>query len=310
MIVTLTPNPAVDQTVMVEHLAIGSVNRFSKSHLDPAGKGVNVSRMAHRLGWPTIAFGFLAGEIGQLVEVALEAEGVEHHFVHMPGQTRINITLVERAERVATSLYGPGPAIDDAHRARLDNLFFAWTRAARLLVLAGSLPPGMPHDAYATYIRHARSMGVPTVLDADGEALRLGVAARPYLIKPNIEEAERLLGRSLPDLDAVIEAATELEARGVDIVVISMGADGAVCAADGKVFRAVPPTVEVRSTVGSGDSFVAGMAVSICREESITDALRLATAAGAATAAALGTALGAADSITELLPQVVVEEVH
>lgn len=309
MIITLTPNPAVDQTIFLDRLKLGEVNRFRESQLDPAGKGINASRMADRLGWPTIAFGFLAGEIGLIVERALDAEGVQHHFVRVSGQTRINVTVLEEASRTGTSFYGPGPPVDRESVARLDELLQFWLQAGRVLVLAGSLPPGMAVDTYRTCIRRAHAQGVKTILDTQGEPFRLGVEARPDLIKPNVKEAEELLGRPLPDLQAVVQGARELTRRGIGAVVISMGAEGAVCVAGERAWRVVPPRVERRSTVGSGDSLVAGLAIALARGDDIVEGLRLGTAAGAATAMTPGTALGTADAVASLLARVKIEEV-
>ncbi|HEY9765692.1 MAG TPA: 1-phosphofructokinase family hexose kinase, partial [Chroococcales cyanobacterium] len=278
MIVTLTANPAVDQTVFVDSLEIGAVNRFRDPQLDPAGKGINVSRMAHRLGWPTIAFGFLAGEIGLIVEKALDAEGVPHHFVPIPGQTRLNVTVVDGESGRATSLYGPGPSVDREHLATLEGMLGFWLKASRVLVLAGSLPQQMPKDSYAKYIRQAHEAGIKTFLDTEGPALALGIEAKPTLIKPNVEEAERLLGRSLPDLPAVLKGAREISQKGIEIVVISMGAQGAVCVRGDSAWLAVPPQVRRRSTVGSGDSLVAGLAVAIARGQEVLEGLVLGTA--------------------------------
>ena len=309
MIITVTPNPAVDKTLFVDRLAIDDVNRYEETELDPAGKGINVSRVAHRLGWPTIAFGFLAGEIGIIAQRALDNEGVPHQFVPVPGQTRLNVTVVERSKATATSLYGPGPPVASAHLATLEGLIEFWLQAGQVLVLAGSLPPGAPPNLHATYIHLAGSKGVKTILDADGDALRLGVEARPYLIKPNREEAQRLLGRELPTMSAVIEGARELVRSGIAVVVISMGADGVICAQGDQIWQALPPTVERRSTVGSGDSLVAGMAVALARGDSIAEGLRLGSAAGAATAMTSGTALGTADEISALLPKVRIQPI-
>ncbi|MBI4497224.1 MAG: 1-phosphofructokinase [Chloroflexi bacterium] len=310
MIITLTPNPAVDHTSIVDCLKVGTVNRFQYSYLDPAGKGINVSRMVHRLGWPTIAFGFLAGELGVIVEKALTDEGVDYHFVRIPGQTRLNTTIVERTSGTATSLHGPGPAVDGEHIARLENLLRFWLQAGRVLVLAGSLPPGVPTDIYATYLHLAHAKGVKTILDADGEPLRRGVAARPYLIKPNVAEAERLLGRALPDLPAVVDGARELARCFGAIVVISMGAQGAVCIQGEKGWHAVPPAVERHSTVGSGDAMVAGLAVALARGDNIVEGLQMGTAAGAATAMTPGTALGTVEDVAALLPRVEIAELR
>jgi len=307
MIITLTLNPAVDQTVWVPRLEVGAVNRARQAHLDPAGKGVNVSRMVHRLGWPTIAFGFLAGEVGEIVRQALSAEGVAQQFIPIAGQTRVNVTAVDDSTGTATSIFCPGPAVEPDHLQQLDSVLQFWLQAGRVLVLAGSLPPGIPEDAYARYVRLAHGQGIRTILDASGEHLRLGVEARPYAIKPNIAEAEELLGRRLPDLEAVVAGARELAARGIAVVVISMGAQGAVCVEGGRAWRALPPVVKRQSTVGSGDSFVAGLAVALARSEGVEAGLRLGTAAGAATAATPGTELGSAEAVQALLPQVRVE---
>ncbi len=308
MIITLTPNPAVDQTVWVERLNVGAQNRYRDPELDPAGKGINVSRMAHRLGWPTIAFGFLAGETGLLVQKALDNEGIPYHFEHVPGQTRINVVLVEDATGAQTGLFGPGPLVGREHLARLEQLLAFWLPSGRVLVLAGSLPPGVPQDAYAGLIRLAHARGVRTILDTSGAALRLGVEACPYLIKPNVAEAEELLGRPLPDLPAVVQGARELAGRGCAAVVISLGAEGAVCVQGERAWWAVPPPVERRSHVGAGDSLVAGLAVALARGEDVVAGLRLGVAAGAASVMTLGTSLGRAEDVAALLPRVRVEE--
>jgi len=309
MIITLTPNPSVDQTLFVHQLEVNDVNRYADSQLDPAGKGINVSRMAHRLGWPTIAFGFLGGEIGVIAERALDGEGVPHHFVFVPGQTRLNVTVVDESQRTSTSFYGPGPSVALDRLATLDGLLRFWLRAGRVLVLAGSLPPSVPDGLHAGYVRLAQAEGVVTILDADGEAFRLGVEAGPSLIKPNREEAERLLGRPLADTPAVVDGARELVARGIPMVVISLGSEGAICADSRGVWHAIPPEIESRSTVGSGDSLVAGLAVALARGDDIVEGLRLGTAAGAATAMTPGTSLGTDEEVYALLPHVRVERV-
>ncbi len=308
MIITLTPNPTVDKTLFLDHLVLNDVNRYDESQLDPAGKGINVSRVAHRLGWPTIAFGFQAGEIGAIAERALDAEGVPFHFVPVPGQTRLNVTIVDRGSGTSTSLYGPGPAVSDDRLQMLDGLLRFWLQTGRVLVLAGSLPPGVPDDLHARYIELARTHGVETVLDADGAPLSLGVAARPTLIKPNRTEAERLLGRPLANQQAVVDGARELVGRGIRVVVVSLGASGAVCAEGDRVWLATPPPVESRSTVGSGDSLVAGLAVAMARGDDIVEGLRVGTAAGAATALMPGSGLATAADVEALLPRVRIEQ--
>ncbi len=304
MIVTVTVNPAVDQTVWVDRLTLGVVNRPNEVHLDPAGKGINASRMARRLGWPSVAFGFLAGEIGLLVERALDAEGVQHHFVRIAGQTRVNVTINDRSSGRATSLFEPGPLVDAEALARFDEAFGFWLPTCRVLVLAGSLLPGMPDDWYAGLVRRAREIGVRVIVDTDGEPARAAARAQPYLVKPNVAEAERMLGRPLTDTRAVLDGARQLVRGGTEVVVISMGGAGAVCVTRDRSWLVHPPSIERLSTVGSGDSLVAGIAVALARGDDLEVGLRLGTAAGAATATTPGTALGTPDEVARLLPQV------
>jgi 1-phosphofructokinase len=283
---------------------VGEVHRTHESPLDPAGKGINVARLADRLGWPTIAFGFLAGEMGLLVANALAEEGVQSHFLRVPGQTRLNVTVFDQATGSGTSFYEDGPEVSAEALSRLEGVIRPWLLACRVLVLGGSLPPGVPDDTYAHYISLARAAGVKTILDADGEPLRAGVSAGPHLIKPNLAEAQRLLGRPLPDMEAIVLAARELVGMGIETVVISIGARGAVCAQADSAWHILSPPVERRSTVGSGDSMVAGIAVSLARGRDIVEALRVGAAAGAATAAIPGTALGTPADIDRLLSSV------
>jgi 1-phosphofructokinase len=308
MIITLTLNPAVDQTMVVSEVTLGEVNRVREVYLDPAGKGINVSRMVHRLGWPTIAFGFLAGEIGLLAEKALDNEGVQYHFVHVPGQTRLNVALIDESTGVLTNYNGRGLRVDEESVARLDEVLTFWLQAGSVLVLAGSLPRGMPEDTYARYIELAKAAGSKTILDADGEPLRLGLEAEPTLIKPNRPEAQRLLGRSLPDLEAVTAAARELAATRSTIVIISMGGNGAVYATKDGAWLAVPPDIELNSSVGSGDALVAGLAVALAGDRPLVEGLREGTAAGAATAQTAGTTPGSKEEVARLLPQVQIKE--
>lgn len=305
---TLTLNPAVDKTIRLPRLTPGTVNRVQESLLDPGGKGINVSRIVDRLGWPTIAFGFLAGEIGEIIARALEKEGVQSHFIRVPGQTRLNVTIFEEETSRGTSFYDRGPEVGFEALNRLGDDIRPWLCVHPVLVLAGSLPPGVPEDVYADFIALGHSAGVKAILDTTGEPLRLGLRARPYLVKPNLEEAEQLVGRPLHDLGAIIQAAREIRSMGAEVVVISLGPEGAICLEDNRVWRAIPPPIDRRSTVGSGDSLVAGLAISIARGESIVEGLRLGTAAGAATAMVPGTALGGPADIARLLPQVRLEE--
>lgn len=307
MIVTFTPNPAVDKTLLVAALRHGSVNRCRESHLDPGGKGINAARVVHRLGRATMALTVVGGHIGRLLEGGLREEGVATEVVRVPEETRLNVILVDEATGASTRVWDRGAAVPESSAAEVGAMVRRWIPRARVLLCAGTLPPGMPSDAYAAMLEEAAQAGVRTMLDSDGESFLGALAGRPHLVKPNVREAEAVLGRRLTDDAAVVRGAVDLLDRGPEAVVISMGAAGSVLATRDRVVRCVPPKVERRSAVGSGDSLVAGLAIALAEGLPLEEGLRLGTAAGAATAMTVGTQLGERAEIEALLPLVRVE---
>ncbi len=172
MILTLTLNPAVEKMVLVPDLQLGQIRRVDNSDIDPAGKGINASRVVARLGWPTIAFSFLAGEVGSLVASALAAEGVRSSFVRVPGEARLNVTVFDRASRTATAFIETGPEIGPEQLQALEADLKPWLTARRVLVLAGNVPRGVPDEVYACYVRLANEAQALAIVDADGEPWR------------------------------------------------------------------------------------------------------------------------------------------
>ncbi len=309
MIVSFTPNPAVDKTLLVRGLRHGAQNRADESHVDPGGKGINVSRMAHRLGAPTVALAALGGHVGRMLARALHDEAVPAHFVWTREETRLNVIVVDPTSGESTRVWDRGPHVDAAESAELLALTRRWCAGASVFVAGGTLSPGMPQDLHATALAEAAKLGARTILDADGDAFRRGLAGRPFLVKPNVREAETILGRALHGEAEIAAAGRELLERGPEAVVISMGAAGALLVQRDRVVRVVPPAVEFRSAVGSGDSLVAGLAVAMARGDDLVEGMRLGSAAGAATAAAVGTHLGDRADVERLLPLVRVEDV-
>jgi 1-phosphofructokinase len=310
MILSFTPNPAVDKTVQVTGLIPGEVNRALDSHLDPGGKGINVSRVAHRLGASTLAVGVLGGHMGRLLQQALREEDVPFEMITIEAETRLNVIVHDHETNAGTRIWDRGPIADSACLERLEDTLERRLEDASVFVTTGSLLRGMAADFHADWIARARDRGVKTILDADGHWLAQALPARPDLIKPNVDEAASILGRELPEEADVVRGALELCERGAGAVVISRGGRGSILASDGRVFRAVPPRIDLRSTVGSGDSMVAGLAMALADGDPLEEGLRVGTAAGAATATTLGTSLATADQVRELLPDVRVEEIR
>ncbi len=294
MIYTVTCNPALDLAVRLDGLQIGGLNRTAGATLVAGGKGVNVSRVLSELGERNVALGFVAGGNGVMLESALQQMGVETAFIRLPeGQTRINVKLYGETE---TELNAPGPVV---RHQQIEGLVSELSRLKddTLLCLCGSLPPGMGADSYARML--AAVKGVRTIVDTSGEALLCALSEKPWLTKPNRDELAALVGRELPTLADVIEAAEWLRDKGAQNVLVSLGKDGALLLAEGKRMYQSAPRIEAVGTVGAGDSLVAGFAAGWQRHADMAQALRLGVACGSATACCEGLADG--DGVEKML---------
>jgi 1-phosphofructokinase family hexose kinase len=258
MIVTLTPNPSLDRTVSITDLQRGEVHRATASRLDPGGKGVNISRALTAHQAATLAVLPAGGPQGHLLAELLAEAGIEVAIVPIEGSIRANIALVE-PDGTTTKINEPGPLLSGSeHEALLAGAVATLADQPSWLVGSGSLPPGVDQDLYAGLVRRCRDAGVSVAIDASGAALQHAVAAGPDLIKPNLEELEELVGRSLSTLREVLEAATDLVAQGVSTVVVSLGGDGALLVSETVIAHAVAPVSSPLSTVGAGDALLAG----------------------------------------------------
>ena len=308
MIVTVTLNPAVDEAISTDELFLGAQNRVGLDGLDPGGKGLNASRVIGRLGRETVVLGFAAGVTGALLRAWLDDEGVAHELDDVGGLTRVNVMAYERANGRRTRIYLPGARVETGDLERLVARLDALARGT-VVVFGGSVPPGLPQTVYADLVARCASRGLRTVLDTSEPALGFAVDAHPDLIKPNAEELAELIGRTPHGEREIVEGAREVRARGVGAVVVSMGAEGAIGVDGTGAYRAVAPRIEACSTVGSGDSMVAGLAIALCEGSGLAEGLRLGTAAGAATAIRTGTQLCRADDVARLLPDVIVRPI-
>mgnify|MGYP005838914917 CR=1 FL=1 len=309
MIVTLTLNPAIDQTLVLPRFVAGDTLRVKASRFDPGGKGINVSRVIRELGGESIAMGFAPGGLGRYIEQTLEAEGITCDFVHTKGETRTNITILDESRHVHTILSEPGPSTNPKYVADLRARLRKRLRPGDWLVVAGSIPPPLDASLYGEIIHEAQEAGVRTVLDADGEALAAGTAAHPDMVKGNRRELERLLGRHLDDEESTLAGAREVQARGVRQVFVTRGREGAVAVNGERCWRGIAPRVRAVSAVGSGDAFLAGVVLTLSTGGSIDDALRLGVAAGTAAVLNPGTELCHRREVDILFPRVKVQPV-
>jgi 1-phosphofructokinase family hexose kinase len=308
MTLTVTLNPSVDRLIYIRQLVPHDTNRILRIEEDAGGKGVNVARVLKRLGLPVTATGFLGGRAGRYVLHELsKVDGVECRFVWVKGSTRTNLAIQEEDGSPPTALNERGPQISPEELGKLLKVVEELSQNARFVALGGSLPSGVPTDIYATLADIAARHGAKVVLDADGEPLVQGLKASPFLIKPNENETERLLGWAIDTVKDAARAAQELHTGGVPVVIVSIGEKGAALACAEGCWTAVPPRVRTVSTIGSGDSMIAGVLSVLMRNGTMDEALRWGTAAGAATAMTDGSDICTAQQVRELLPQVEVK---
>lgn len=305
-IVTVTLNPAVDKTYTTQELIVGNVNRMRTVMKIAGGKGVNVAKVLRQYDFDVAATGFLGGYSGRFIEEELERRGAACRFVHVDGETRSNMNILADNGFV-TEILEPGPVISAQKQREFMEQYERLLGECGMVVLSGSVGQGMDADIYETLTARAEDAGVPVCLDASGESLRLGLRARPRMVKPNLRELEGLMGRKLRDRGQAAEAARLLCAEGIARVVVSMGSRGLLSVtADGVLYARAPGIVPV-NTVGCGDCVVASYAMSYMKGESEEEAVRRACAVSAANATTLESADIPMAAAEKLWQEIVVE---
>lgn len=286
-ILTLTLNPALDLTVRLDTLQPGAVNRSLGQVSHAAGKGLNIAQVLADLGHKVTVSGFLGTANPQAFELLFDRRGLVDAFVRVPGETRCNIKLAEQGGRV-TDLNGPGLRVAAEQQAELLEELEQIAAGHDALVVAGSLPQGVSPEWFAALLRRLQAFGLPLALDTSGAALRAGLAAAPWLIKPNEEELAEACGIS-PSVPAELHgAAQRLRGRGIEHVLLSRGAAGVSWFGPDIALQAKPPRVEVVSTVGAGDSLLAATLHGLLCGWPAERTLRLATAVAAQAVTQLG----------------------
>ncbi|MEV6978113.1 1-phosphofructokinase family hexose kinase [Kitasatospora sp. NPDC093806] len=282
MILTVTLNAAVDLTYHLDRVHRHGSNRVEQVAERAGGKGVNVARVLTALGHPAVVTGLAGGPTGAALRADLAAAGLRDELVPIAGTTRRTVAVVERGAGDTTVYLEPGPAVTPAEWSRFRARYRRLLADATAVVFAGSLPAGLPTDAYATLIGLAATAGVPAVLDTDGPALRAGLAAGPALVKPNAHELAAVTGESAPPSDPAA-AARALRAAGARTVVVSLGPDGLLaCTPDGD-WHARPPRHIRGNPTGAGDAVVAALTAGLLAGTPWPDRLADAVALSAAT---------------------------
>lgn len=308
LILTVTLNAALDVTYQVGTLVPYRTHRVTDVAERAGGKGLNVARVLHGLGEPVRATGLLGGDTGARVTRLLDEAGIEAAFTPIADETRRTLAVVDRTD--ATGLWEPGPVVTAAEWAAFGAHYAELVADAAVVVLSGSLPRGLPADAYATLIRAAREAGALTILDTSGEPLRAALPARPDVVKPNRDELTALLTGpdGVPDADPAAETsgatgigdlrrlAERARALGAAAVVASAGADGLVAVTAEGAWRAVPPEIVTGNPTGAGDASVAALARGV--RDGAAWPLLLADAVALSAAAVAAPVAGALDTAT------------
>jgi len=298
-ILTLTMNPALDLTVQLGPLQLGQVNRSEAMLSHAAGKGLNVAQVLADLGHQLTVAGFLGIDNQQPFEALFARRGFVDEFVRVPGETRSNIKLAEHGGRI-TDLNGPGPMVSEEAQQALYARIEQIAAGFDAVVVAGSLPRGVSPEWLHKLLVRLKDLGLKIALDSSGLALRAGLAAGPWLIKPNTEELADALDAPIISIAAQAEAAAGLRAKGIEHVVISQGSEGVHWFSSNTALQSLPPKVTVASTVGAGDSLLAGMVHGLLSGHSPQQTLRTATAIAAMAVTQIGFGINDAAQLKRL----------
>ena len=309
MITTLTLNPAVDKTSIVEDITLGGLNRVLETMQSPGGKGINVSKGLARLGSATTVLGIIAGDTGAGIAKYLSANHIPYDFVEGDGQTRTNLKLFVKSTETITEFNEKGDPVNQEIMNKVWQKARHYAGKSEFMVFSGSVPAGVSNDIYFELITAFKG-STKTVLDADGILLTQGIEAIPYLVKPNIHELEKLFNRMLTQEEEIMACGRELVDRGIAKVLISMGGDGSILVTESACYKVPPVKASVKSTVGAGDSMVAGFVHGLSQGMQDQDALRLSVACATAAVMTEGSETYALETVKNLLAKIKIEKVH
>ena len=310
MIYTLTLNPAVDRELTVPAMEFDSVLRAAEARIDFGGKGFNVSRLLKGMNEASTAVGFLGGNAGELLQKGLQGLGIGTDFVWVPEETRTNVSIVTQTHDHYIKVNEKGPLVDEAKQKELLDKIDALARPGHWWVLAGSLPPGVTNDIYARVIQVLNKHEARAILDTSGESLKLGCLEKPYLVKPNAEEAHVLTGLPMNTPAEIAAGAAEIRRMGAQNVVVSMGKEGALLHTAEGTWLVHTPKIREKNPIGAGDSMVGGLVWALTQGIALKEALGWGVASGAATASLPGTEVGTRPLIEDLFSQVQFERLE
>ncbi|OLQ85884.1 1-phosphofructokinase [Vibrio panuliri] len=300
-VVTITLNPALDLTGSLDKLHQGSVSLVNRSNFHAAGKGVNVAKVLSDLGAEVSVTGFLGADNQELFCQLFEQINANDRFVRVPGATRINVKLVEQ-DGTVSDINFPGVQVNTQAIQAFEQALDELCEDHQYFVFAGSLPLGITPEQCAKWVDMLQSRGKNVLFDSSRAALKAGLSALPWLIKPNDEELSDLVGQQIESTEEIVQVAEQIAKTGITNVVVSRGADGVMWLQDNQWLCAKPPKVDVVSTVGAGDTLVAGMCWGHMKNMDKVEILKFATALAAMAVSQVGVGVKDANQL-DLLKQ-------
>ena len=281
MILTITANPAIDKVYFVDEFVMGNVYRPKKLTATAGGKGLNVSRVAKTLNEDVTAMGFIGGSNGNFIQKEIVKLNINANFTDINGETRTCINISDRFG-CSGELLEEGPTVSDTEKESFFSQLNLVINSCDIVCISGSLPKGLNADFYCKIIALCNEKNIPVIVDTSGATLLKVVDKRPFMIKPNCDEAKQLTGLDVNSTNDIKKFLNFLKEKGVTIPFISLGKNGAGVMINEKYYQYKIPTVTVVNSVGSGDSTVAGIAVGISRNLPLIDAIKLGMATGIA----------------------------
>ena len=308
MIYTVTLNPTLDITYVLEKFSFGEPVKALDVLKSPGGKGINVSRALRSMGMDSVATTIVGGYAGEEFLDLLQKEGLILQVVKIGSETRTNVVVYGRNDMREMVIRAAGPPVEETETEKISSFIFNVAGSPEVLVLSGSLPPGVKEDIYFHLIKEAKLRDIRTVLDSDGEPLRHGIEAGPYLVKPNLTELKWLAGGELDDENAVLEYCGRLLGNGVEVVVVSLGRGGAMMVTRKGAWRGTVPAVS-ENTVGAGDSMVAGLLIGIVQSKPLEEIFRMGLACGVSAVMNPGPGLCEPATYKEAYPKIEVQKI-
>lgn len=309
MIITITLNPAIDKTISISDFKVDHVNKIESQRIDPAGKGINVSKVIKALNGESIALGIIGGETGNEIKRYLNDAGIKSDFVNVDKKTRSNLKIVDYVNHTFTDINEQGAFVNEIKQKEIVNKILEYANKDNLLVLSGSTPEGFDKTIYKEIVEKAQAKGAKVILDASENLFLEGIKSAPYLIKPNVHELEVALNVSIENHSDIVRAARKIIELGVKLVVVSDGGNGSIFVTREEAFIAKGIKVEVKSTVGAGDSMVAAIAYGLDQKLELKDIMVLASAVSTANVMTEGTQTGDLSIIESLKEKVRIEKI-